>query len=917
MGEAGLGKSRLVAELNHALEAEGVIAGPGPTSSSNGSGREAITWCEGRCLSYQTATPYASFVTLFETCFGLGADQSDEEKYETIAGRVSRLLPGRELETAPYLATMLGVSLTGEAAERTKYLEPPQVRDGVFNSTLTFLEALATERPLVLTFEDIHWIDPTSLELLEQLMSLTERAPLTLIGIFRPWRQEPSWRYHEAGSRDYGHRYTSVLLEPLDKDQSRELVANLLHVEDLPERVRALILTKAEGNPFFVEEVIRSLLDAELVVRVEDHWQATQEIEHIAVPDTLSGVITARLDRLDDVSKRVAQTASVLGREFQFDSLADVYERTEELEPALTDLQRRELVRETSRLPRRVYMFKHAMTQETAYDSLLLSSRRQLHKRVAESMVQTDREQVNEIARHFLDAREQARALPYLVEAGDRAARANATSEAMGLYRRALEILESVDNLIVARRAYEGLGGVLRDSFDVDASEQTFDKMLALAQERDDHPMQVSAHNKLGFVKAVFQGRVEKGDEHFAEAQQLANGCGDMAGLAEAHMNYCYIRTATGDFDDAVDHLKGATQLGDEVGIEEAKLFGLTHTANTMMYMTRFEEGWKAVQDARHAAEESGNKKYLSELMALTSPLYHMRNGELDAASYAAREGADVASEIGSLDNESCGEYIAGQVAWMRGDYETAIELQQRALEAARRSGIPYLQTAVLCALGTAYLDISSDLVHKTMDCHNEAKNLLDAPLGSVLGAMAWADLGFCEMALGDLDSAGDWFHKGLTLPSSPMYLLRPRLLIGSALVALMQNDAAAAWKLCENARGVAEASAMQHFYPLIAFADGNISAARGDVERGLDQFARAEELGLNMQMRPVVWQARAAAGQVLAAQGRVDEAEAQLHGARAVVDEIAGLFRDHKLRDKYLQGVAGKLSQAAEAPAT
>ena len=244
-----------------------------------------------------------------------------------------------------------------------------------------------------------------------------------LVGIFRPWRQEPSWRFHETASREYSHRYTSVMLEPLARDDARELVANLLHVEDLPEKVRALILQKAEGNPFFVEEVIRSLLDAGLVVSEGGHWRATREIVDIAVPDTLAGVITARLDRLDDEAKRVTQTASVIGREFHFDTLAEVYGPADSLNETVIELQRRELVREKSRLPERVYVFKHVMTQETAYDSLLLSRRRELHGRVAEHLERTAAERVNDIARHFIEAREEARALPYLVDSADGAAR--------------------------------------------------------------------------------------------------------------------------------------------------------------------------------------------------------------------------------------------------------------------------------------------------------------------------------------------------------------------------------------------------------------------------------------------------------------------------------------------------------------
>ena len=282
-------------------------------------------------------------------------------------------------------------------------MSPMALRGRIFYSVGTLVGALAGAKPLVLVFEDLHWTDPASLDLIEQLLPLTDKAPLMLLAIFRPQTQDPSWRFHEMGRRDYARRYTSVTLQPLDEDNSRQLVANLLEIEDLPEKVRALILSKAEGNPFYVEEVIRSLLDAKLVIRENSHWRATREIETIAVPDTLAGVITARLDRLNDESKYVAQTAAVIGREFEYVVLEDVFEAPQSVDGAI-NLQRKELVREKSSLPSRVYLFKHVLTQETAYGSVLLSRRRELHGRVAECLEQLAPERVNGIGRHFLEA---------------------------------------------------------------------------------------------------------------------------------------------------------------------------------------------------------------------------------------------------------------------------------------------------------------------------------------------------------------------------------------------------------------------------------------------------------------------------------------------------------------------------------
>ena len=564
MGEASLGKSRLVAELRHALASEGMVRLADATSGQDTSpeAEAQIGWYEGRCVSYERSTPYGPFLNLFNRYFGFLAEQTDPERYDVITAHISDLLPDRVEESAPFVAFMMGIKLSGEAEERVRYLQPPQVRDRIFHATGDFLAQLAQSRPLVLVFEDLHWVDPTSLELLEHLMGLTDRVPVVIIGIFRPGQQEPSWGFHETATRDHGHRYSFIGLEPLNAESSRELVAELLHIEDLPEKVRQLILSKAEGNPFFVEEVIRSLLDARLVVRENSHWRATQEIENIALPDSLAGVITARLDRLAEEPKRVAQTASVIGREFQFGTLADVHGGIGTLAGALTDLQRRELIRERTREPEQVYLFKHALTQETAYATLLFSRRRELHRRVAKCLEQIDPDRVGEISTHFLEAREEVRALPYLIQAADRAARAYSTVEAIGHDTRALEILDTVKDQRLARRAYEGLGsaltfagGALTFANAIPRAVENYHNMYHEAQEYGDLPMQVSALNKLGFVTALIQGQFSEAEVHLADSERLAQQCEDLTGLAELHMTYCYLRVPFGQFDDALEHL--------------------------------------------------------------------------------------------------------------------------------------------------------------------------------------------------------------------------------------------------------------------------------------------------------------------------------------------------------------------------
>ena len=692
-------------------------------------------------------------------------------------------------------------------------------------------------------------------------------------------------------------------MEPLDENDSRSLVANLLQIEDLPERVRALILAKAEGNPFFVEEVIRSLLDAGLVVRHEGHWRATREIESITVPDTLAGVITARVDRISEESNRVLQTASVMGREFQFDALEEFHQRQQLLD-ALTDLQQRELIREKSLVPHRVFTFKHGLIQETVYSSMLMSSRRELHRRLAEWLERTAPDQANDIARHFVEAREPERALPYLVEAGDRAARAYSTPEAISFYTRALEILKTVDNLLLARRSYEGLGGAMTFGNDVAGAIENYQTMLRTARERGDLPMQVSALNKLGFVTALLQGHLKEGEELLVDAERVAHQCQDLEGLAELHMTYCYLRVPAGDFEGAQDHLSDAARIGAQLSAAEPRLFGLTHIASTYTYMTRFEEAWQAAQEARRLAEELGGKQYLAELLAHPIAFCHLRNGEIDAARRSAEEGTKLAAEIGALIPESFGTFMLGQIAWMQGEYEEAIRYQQRTLEAARMAGAPYLEVVALCALGTAHLEMGDTFAGKTTELHAQAmKVLAEKPLATAFGAAAWAELGFCALALGDLDGAAESFQKGLTTPTGARYLLRPALLVGSAFVALGRGNSDQAAGLVLEARQFVEERAMRHFYPLVAFAEAKISAALGDMGSALERFTQAEEEALKMRMRPIAWQAQAGTARLLAALGRPGEAEAKREQARSVIEEIAASFDDAELRALFVAG--------------
>ena len=894
MAEAGLGKSRLVAELRQQLDAEDVL--------------EHIGWHEGRSLSYQTSTPYAPVAELISRVAELPS--APDERREALRRCVDEVVGEAADQVFPYLASLLGLALDDDERERVKYQEPSDLARHVRNAVVVFTEYLCQRRPQVFVFEDLHWADSASLEVVDALTRVPERASLMLVLVFRPRRQEPSWQIHETTARELSHRYTPITLQPLGESDARDLVASLLRIEGLPESLRALILEKAEGNPFYVEEVIRSLLDTGAIVQKDEHFVATREIEDIELPETLAALLNTRLDTLDDTARAVAQTASVLGRAFEFDTLASVFEPLDALNEALRVLQQRGLVREKARVPTRRYAFKHVLTQEAAYESVLLKDRRALHKRVADVLVRIDPDAVQEIARHYMAAREPEVALPYVVQAGEQAAAAYSVPEAIGYFDQAIQILESgVPSAGLARRAFEGRGLALELIMDIEKAVAHYEAMAEFASAAGYGPMEVSAHNKLGNLYANYLGDLETSTRHLDQAEALAVAVDCKEGLAEGSMVRCVIHTVQAEFDEAYAFLDRAVKIGESLEAEEPVLYGSTHISNTLVLMTEFDRAATKVRETIQLAESYGNLKYLAELKALAFPMVLMREGDVDGAVAAATEAAEIAEQIGAAMPLCEASVTLGKIATTQGRLEQAVALNERAVAAGRATGVPFLEGMALCTLGTSYLHVSERLTDKVVEAHTQALETMKKPGGKAFAAMNWTEVGMCALQMGKPDSALGLFEQGLTMKSAPMYLVKPDLHIGAALAHLQQGQLDSAIDHARQAREFAESREMRSYYPFLELVDGYTSAATEDVDRAIRHFTEAVDWADRLSFRPTLWQAAAEAAALLDANGGSQEAEALRERGRAAVDEIAGFFTDERMREEYVERAMGRLA--------
>lgn len=892
MGEAGLGKSRLVAEFRAELGAEGANADTG--------------WHVGRSLSYETATPYAPVRRVLRDLIGIAEGASGIEAWERIDSLVDSTMPGRAPDVSPYLAWMLDADVPEEHEARIGYLSAPQLRGEAFRATIALVESLAAQRPLVLFFEDLHWADEASVDLIVELLDVVERSMLVLLLLFRPRRQERSWRVHEAAERDHPHRYTTISLSPLTEDDTRELVAELLAIDALPESVRALILAKSEGNPFFVEEIIRSMLDQDLIVRREGRFVATSEVASVSVPDTLNALLTTRLDSLAEGSRAIIQAASVVGRRFRYDELAAVLPDVTGLEAGLVDLQRRELISEETRIPKRLFAFRHALVLEAAYGTVLLKQRTSLHGAVADFVERYQPERIEDIADHLVRARQTERAVPYLVAAGEKAARTYAIPVAIERLEQALEYMDDTTDAALVRRALEALGQAKEFVFDLPGAAAAYRRLQDEGESRSDTPMRISGINKFGLLRGFFFDERGEALEDLRTAEALARSEEDGSGLVEACMNQCYLRTSNAEFDEVEHYMQEVTELGEAMNDAEPTLFGMSHFANTLVYLTRFDEALEQAEKALAKAEELGNLKYQAEILTFVIPTCHLRNGDVETAMAAVERGMEIAQQIGDRASEALAACFQGKVAMERGHLEDALALFRRTIEASDATGVPYFRALGRCVTGTCYLHIGGPMLERALEYHAETLELMEQPTGRTVGAWLWTEIGHCLLAAGKVDDARDLFEMALTEQTAPMYLFRPSALIGKIDVALAEGSPSDAAGLLGELDEYVSERGMREYEVLVEFAAGRVAAGAGDHESALSKLARCEELARGEGRTRMLLDIHAAQGRSFDQLGRSDEALAARDRRREVSAEIAAGMSDDELRTAFLEGAEG-----------
>jgi tetratricopeptide (TPR) repeat protein len=807
VGEAGVGKSRLVHECVHSYHTEG--------------------WrvLESASVSYGKATPYFPVLDLLRRYCHLEEQDDPRTVRAKVTGQVVTLDEALQ-DTIPALLSLLEV-LPDDSPLRT--LDPPQRRQRLLAALKRVLLRESQVQPLLLVFEDLHWIDTETQALLDSLVESLPTARLLLLVNYRPEYQ------HGWGSKTY---YAQLRLDPLPPASAEDFLQAIVGDDPSLAPLTQLLIARTEGNPFFLEESVRTLVETGVLVGASGAYRLTQTLPTIQVPATVQAVLAARIDRLPPEEKRLLQTAAVMGTEVPLpllQAIADVPEAT--LHRGLAHLQASEFLYETRLFPEPEYTFKHALTHEVAYSSLLLERRRGLHARIVEALEALTgargAEQVEHLAHHALRGEAWDKALVYCRQAGEKALAQSAYGEAVTAFEQALTALphlpeqrdtheQAIDLRFALRSALRPLGD--------------FGRILAVLREAETLATALGDPHRLGQVSILLSNQFHTmgvPDQAIATAQRAlalatASGDGILHALAYQRLGQAY--HFQGDYRRAVD------------------CFGQTVAS---------------LEGARR--HEPFGQVFLP---AVNSRAYvdwcHAELGTFAEGKVLGNEGLRIAATVEHPISLMVASWGLGLLFLRQGDLRRALPLLERAVDICRDAALPSYFPVMAASLGAAYtLD---GRVADTVSLLTQAVDQSTAMATVVFQA-------FCCLALGEAQLRAGRLEEAYTLAEQTLAHARKHKERGNEAYALhLLGDSAARREAPESvpaeasycqARALAEALGMRPLQAHCHRGLGTLYATTGQREQARTELSTAIEMYRAMDMTFWLPQTTAALAQV------------------------------------------------------
>jgi class 3 adenylate cyclase/tetratricopeptide (TPR) repeat protein len=853
VGEAGVGKSRLVYEFHTVL------------------GREA-TFLTGICFQHGRNINFLPVTDVVKSVFRIKEGMTEEKVGSQIEGGITENLA----PMIPFYRSLLSLKVDNPLF---KALNPEGRKFGTFEAVKNLLIDLSEEKPLVVFLEDVHWMDKISEEFFAYFSHSIVEHPILMLAAYRP-EGAPSWAQ--------GTHYQRLGLETLSLKSSIRVVRNILGGIALDPELEQRIVEKTGGNPFFVEEIVRELLDRGDIGKAGDRYICKKPIDQCEIPSTVQGVLAARMDRLSEDLKRTMQVASVIGRDFAFRLLKSIMELGEELRTHLTNLVGLEILYEKALYPELEYIFKNALTQEVAYDSLLKQRRRQIHGRIAGTIEELYADRLEEhyemLAHHYERSGNATKAIDYLILAGEKSNRNGAARAACEFFRKASEILESANitpDSETRVRVHRGLGLASQDIGDIDT---------ALAE---------------------YKEGVEISRQHGLIEHEMSS----LAGLAWA-MWWTPISTMKGD---VIKFFEEAIARAREVGNKETEIQILSIKGTYISLLGQRYEGLGAYKgnqimiDAERMALETGNPEEIFRSRGLRA-ISERWLGRPRKTVELTDGGLELLRSMFNLNQLSGLIFIRGIALAEIGRIEEGMELLREGIDICEKLGGELMLGRLYNALGYCYQEIHAPERAWNLNLRSEkvSRELMKQyPMGREMAGevVAQASVNLMENLL-DQDRPEEAWHrlKSFEEESKSGDYVRARDQRGSRM-----NYLAAQILVCQKELSQAETlirkSLKRAREEHAKKREGGFLRLLGEVQFSHDEIDNAvhslkeairvlEEVGNPRQL----WQAYASLASGLAEHKRTSDAREHWGAAAKIIQNTASGLSDRKLRAGFVE---------------
>ena len=640
VGDAGTGKSRLIEEFKASLDLN------------------AIQWREGHAYAYAQNIPYFSLIDLFNRAWQIEEGDSSETVRKKVESGIRYLL-GNEEGVIPYIGTLYSLSYP-----EIDGISPELWKSRLHSGVQSILSALTRRGPTVICLEDLHWADSSSIELLRFILK-DFQLPAVFLCAYRP----PFSLFISHQLTGLGKVYNEIKLQDLSTSEAQAMVESLLKTEVIPSDLRKFIQSKVEGNPFYLEEAINSLIESETLIRDKDSWKLTKQISGAVIPSTVQGIITARLDRLERETKRILQEASVIGRAFLYEILTRITDLKDVVDKSLNGLERLDFIRARTIEPDLEYIFKHALTQEVVYNGLLKKERQALHERIGMVMEQLFHDRLPEfyetLALHYKQGQSRLKALDYLVKAGEKSFKRYALDESHTYFQEAYNLLSDKAE---KTRAEEKL---------------LIDLVIKWGQ----------AHHYRAFYKDLVN--LFKAHETLVESnaskEQLVMFYGWL-GLALSRREMLF---------DGYQYLQKALQIAEEIGDSKAIGYNCAWLTQVSADLGLLDEAVILGERAREAALHFESDQELFREALFYSAYVHYFRGDIKKSTEFSRALFDYSRKHSDLRSIARHYNAMGLCRSSAGDFPSAIEYYKKSIQV---SPDPVVSNAAKLVLGMCYL---------------------------------------------------------------------------------------------------------------------------------------------------------------------------------------------------------------------